>query len=193
VVLTFTNGTSGTNRAENLYIEQSEDGGTTYSQVFVGDPNQTTVTLNNLTADTTYYWKARFSNAVGYSSYSSAVSGTTGSVPDAPNAPTNVSASGFSKKITITWDASTSDQTDGYKVYASSVTGGPYVFLADVGQNLQFTDSPIAASSTKYYRVSAYSGSIDPVQKCPQPRCRKMAVLEPYARLHLRLEQRLPS
>ena len=62
-----------------------------------------------------------------------------------------------SHTVAVSWTQSPSTNLQGYKVYRSQVSGGPYANISGMlGQNtLQFTDSNVFASSKYFYVVTS--------------------------------------
>jgi len=46
-----------------------------------------------------------------------------------------------------------------YKVYRTTVAGGPYTFLASAGATTTFTDTNVQSGQTYYYVVTAMDSS----------------------------------
>jgi hypothetical protein len=81
-----------------------------------------------------------------------------------PSAPGGVAASAPSTStIRITWNASTDtggSGLSGYRIYRSTTSGGTYSLLAQVSvASLVYDDFGLGASTTRYYRVSAFDGN----------------------------------
>ena len=90
-----------------------------------------------------------------------------GTVPNNPiSAPTGVFASATSSSsIKVTWSWSSSGSSpNGFYVYRSSSANGNYsragtVSVVDVASGVYFTDTGLSASTTYYYKVSAYDST----------------------------------
>lgn len=66
------------------------------------------------------------------------------------------SATSSSHSVDLSWTASTTTTVSGYKVYRSSLSGGPYTSLdTNPVTSTIFTDLNVAAGSTYYYVVTA--------------------------------------
>jgi hypothetical protein len=64
-----------------------------------------------------------------------------------------------SHSVSLTWDPSTS-QVNGYNVYRSSTTGGPYAKVnSGLDPGTSYTDSTVAASHIYYYVTTAVNSS----------------------------------
>ncbi len=82
----------------------------------------------------------------------------------APKAPTNVSASVDGMKVTITWDAVTTNSDDtaitdllGYEIYRDTDSGGAFSTQLNTSDILttSYSDSTVEGSTTYYYKVTA--------------------------------------
>ena len=61
--------------------------------------------------------------------------------------------------VNLFWNPSTS-QVNGYNVYRSSTSGGPYAKLNSAPDpSTSYTDSPVASAHTYYYVTTAVSSS----------------------------------
>jgi fibronectin type 3 domain-containing protein len=63
-------------------------------------------------------------------------------------------------KATLTWNASTSTGVVGYKVYRSTVNGGPYTIINTL-PSLTYTDHQVNPGTTYYYVVTAYDNTAE--------------------------------
>ena len=82
----------------------------------------------------------------------------------APKAPTNVAASVDGMKVTITWDAVTTNSDDsaitdllGYEIYRDTDEGGAFTTQLNTSDILttSYSDSAVQSSTTYYYKVTA--------------------------------------
>ncbi len=67
-----------------------------------------------------------------------------------------VTGSGHS--VALNWTASTTPSVS-YKVYRTTVSGGPYTFLSSAGLVTNYTDSTVQSGVTYYYVVTALDSS----------------------------------
>ncbi len=136
-------------------------GGSFAIQVYSG--SGLSFTDSPLASSTTYYYKVRATNATGSSSLSGAASGTTlAETPTVPPTPTDLAVgSPTSTSLQVSWMASPGATS--YQVFRDTSAGGGFATQAYSGSGLSFTDSPLASSSTYYYKVRATSsgGSSD--------------------------------
>jgi len=107
-------------------------------------------TDNELSPETTYYYKVSACNISGESALSDMANATT--LSGKPNAPTAVSASAVFYYITISW-SSVSNST-GYIVYRSTSASGDYEIIAYPSET-SYKDTGLDPDTTYHYRVSA--------------------------------------
>jgi hypothetical protein len=94
-----------------------------------------------------------------------AKSGTASFVSDASNSPTVLSVSGTGTQpvqhsVLLSWTASNSPNVDGYYIYRSNTSGGPYTQLnSSLNPGTSYTDSTVANGSTYYYVTTAVNSS----------------------------------
>ena len=61
--------------------------------------------------------------------------------------------------VDLSWTASTSSGVAGYKIYRGTTSGGPYTFLAAVGNVTSYMDTTVLSGQTYYYVATAVDGS----------------------------------
>lgn len=101
-------------------------------------------------------------------SYSSGGTGLTASSvtitidTTAPNAPTNCRLTAYNGVIDIEWDASTSPDTVGYRVYRKIEAGGTWELLNQAGLVIgtKYRDSGLSSGTDYYYRVAALDDAL---------------------------------
>jgi fibronectin type 3 domain-containing protein len=131
-----------------IYRAGSNDG--IFAQV--GTSNTTSYNNTGLTAGTTYYYKVAAYNTYGESSPSSDISAAT-----KPSAPTDVTANATTTdSITVRWNSV--NGAEGYYIYRSTISTGTYIQVG-TSEASPYTDTSLAASTTYYYKVSAYNSS----------------------------------
>lgn len=152
--------TSGLDNFPNTYsLLRSATSGGVYSVVSVGAADAQISTLSDfgLSANTTYFYKVRASNAGG-STDTAFFSGTTQVNPGVPTAPSGLAAnvSAFTN-IVLTWTDNSTNEL-GFRILRSAASGGPFLQIAEVGTNTAtYTDTNLANSTTYYYQVYAYN------------------------------------
>jgi len=59
--------------------------------------------------------------------------------------------------VDVAWDQSSSTDVQGYKVYRSQISGGPYTLISGTlsASTLQFTDSSVLSGQTYFYVVTS--------------------------------------
>jgi fibronectin type 3 domain-containing protein len=134
-----------------VYKGRSADAVTEY----VTTVSSTSHTVDGLTANTVYYFTVSSLNETGESSPSAAVQGVTSAIPPL-QAPTGLGVTGQTQNsISLSWTAVSG--AAGYKVYRSS-TGSEGSYGTGVAvASTSYTDTGLAASTSYYYRVTAYN------------------------------------
>jgi fibronectin type 3 domain-containing protein len=62
--------------------------------------------------------------------------------------------------VLLSWTASNSPNVDGYYIYRSNTSGGPYTQLnSSLNPGTSYTDSTVANGSTYYYVTTAVNSS----------------------------------
>lgn len=80
-------------------------------------------------------------------------------VSNDPNSPTDMSLSGTSHWVTLSWTASTSTVV-GYYIYRGTQSGGPYTQLNGTALSATlYTDSEVAPGQTYYYVITAVNSN----------------------------------
>ncbi|HEX2958993.1 MAG TPA: fibronectin type III domain-containing protein [Chitinispirillaceae bacterium] len=123
-----------------------------------------TITANSLTdlnlqPATTYYYAVAAYNAGGVSQPSATSSATTQDSPPATPSGLKVSAV-TANSITLQFSSVTG--ATGYKIY-SSTNNSTFTLLASI-TTTTYTNTDLAASTTRYYKVSSVKGSIESAQ-----------------------------
>ena len=136
----------------NVY--RSTVSGGPYSQIAEANvvPNSS-YTDNNVDNYTVYYYVVR---AVDTSDNESPDSNEASAMPEPdlipPAVPSGVSATAVScTRIDINWNDNTEEDLGSYKVYYSSVSGGPYTLLKDGLTVSAYSDVDLNPGTTRYY------------------------------------------
>ncbi len=135
-------------------IERKTGVGGTYSQIATVGAGVVTYSNTGLTANTTYYYRIRATNAGGDSPYSSEANATTLDV--APAAPSGLSATSISStQINLSWTDNATNET-GFKIERKTGSGGTYAQIATTGAGVTiYSDTGLTAGTTYFYRVRA--------------------------------------
>jgi hypothetical protein len=94
-----------------------------------------------------------------------ATSGTASFTSDASNSPTVLSVNGTGTQpvqhsVLLNWTASISPNIDGYNIYRSGTSGGPYGKLnTSLNSGTSYTDNTVANGSTYYYVTTAVNSN----------------------------------
>jgi titin len=144
------------NNEDGFKIERKASPAGTFGLIATVGPNVTSYSNNNLSANTTYYYRVCAYNAGGHSSYSNEANATT--LPNPPKAPGNLAATAVSNsQINLTW-ADSSNNEDGFKIERRLSTDAVYTEIAAVGSNVtNFSNTGLNANSKYFYRVRAFN------------------------------------
>jgi Pyruvate/2-oxoacid:ferredoxin oxidoreductase delta subunit len=113
----------------------------------------------NLQSATTYYYAVAAYNDAGVSQRSATSSAATQDAPPATPSGLKVSAT-TANSITVQFSSVTG--ATGYKVY-SSTNNSTFTLLTTI-TTTTYTNTGLAASTTRYYKVSSIKGSIESAQ-----------------------------
>lgn len=140
--------------ATSYYIYRATSNFGTYTKI--DTVTSTSYTDDNLTDDTTYYYKVQAVNIWGSSVYSSAAKATTGDESDSdldtPDGLTVMDKS--SSEISLNWDSV--DDARSYYVYRATSSDGTYTRIATVAES-SYIDDGLEADKTYYYKVKAHN------------------------------------
>ncbi len=135
-------------------IERKTGAGGTYSQIATVGAGVVIYNNTALTANTTYYYRVRATNAGGDSPYSSEANATTlDAIPAPPSGLTATAAS--TSQINLSWTDNATNET-GFKIERKTGSGGTYAQIATVGTDVtSYNDTGLSGATTYYYRVRA--------------------------------------
>jgi subtilisin family serine protease len=141
---------------EDGYKIERMQAGSSYSQIATTNVNATTYQNSGLRDGTSYTYRVRAYNTIPADSlYSNEATAVT-----PLNPPTNVTATAVStSQINLSW-TDNSQAEDGYKIERKPISGGDYVQIATVGQNVtSYSDTGLATYTTYFYRVRAFNAA----------------------------------
>src|SRR2546427_828258 len=141
----------------NVYRGTSSGSETLLTQI----GNLTSYTDGTATNGQTYYYKVSAVNSAGESTLSNEASATPTPPPPppqtAPSAPQNPQATGGNAKVTLNWQAPSSNGGSAityYKIYKTT-SSGTEVYLTKRGNVTSYTDLAVTNGLTYFYKVSA--------------------------------------
>jgi titin len=146
--------TDNSSNETGFKIERKVGTGGTYSQIATVGAGVVSYNDTGLTANTTYYYRVRATNAGGDSGYSAEEHATTLDV--IPSAPSGLAATAVSvSQINLSWTRNSTNET-GFKIERKTGAGGTYSEIATVGAGvLTYNDTGLATNTTYFYRVRA--------------------------------------
>jgi fibronectin type 3 domain-containing protein len=153
VSLNWTDNTESDLWVYNVY--RSETSGGPYNKVNASLVWSSSYTDTGLTNDTTYYYVV---TALDYGNNESGNSNEDNATPTdlPPAAPTNLVATPGGEEISLDWYDNTDYDLDGYNVYRSETSGGPYNKVnASLVSTISYTDTGLYGGGTYYYVVTA--------------------------------------
>ena len=138
----------------NFIVGRSTTSGGPYTDIATLGANVTSFSNTGLSANTTYYYVVRASNAGGSSANSAQASATT--LPNPPAAPSGLAASTVSQtQINLSWTDNSANEVN-FIVARSTTAGGPYTDIATLGANVTaYNNTGLSANTTYYYVVRA--------------------------------------
>jgi YVTN family beta-propeller protein len=133
----------------NVYRSTTSGGPYTLIEVFGG----TTYTDGALLSKIAYYWVVTAISNNGESVDSNEASATL--FP--PPAPTNLAATPGNYQVALSWSPSTG--AEGYNLYRSTTSGGPYTLIETSGGTTYTDGNGLVDGTTYYYVVTAANGN----------------------------------
>lgn len=141
--------------ADYYYVYRSKTKSGSYSKIATVYDNE--YTDDDVSKDTTYYYKVKAYDGHETSDYSSIVYDTTDDDDDDVDAPDDLNVSYVDDdRITLEWDKV--DDADYYAVYRSKSKSGTYSKLDNTSKT-EYTDKGLKDDTTYYYKVKAYDGN----------------------------------
>ena len=137
----------------NFLVERSPNGSTGWTNIATTSAN--TITYNNtgLSQNTTYYYRVRAVNGIGYSTYTATASAMTAATPTAPSSLTS-ELSG--SDILLGW-TDTSSNEDSFRIERRIGTSTFSHLATTTADTISYLNIGLTASTTYVYRVKAYN------------------------------------
>lgn len=152
---------TGGSAITDYVIEQSTDGGSTWSTVSDGTSTSTAATVSSLTNGTAYRFRIAAENSVGTGASSNQLSATPRTVPDSPTGLTVSSSTASS--VTIGWSAPSStggSAITGYIVeYRPGSTGAFATLSTQTADTRSVTVVGLSDGTTYEFRVAAVNAA----------------------------------
>jgi CSLREA domain-containing protein len=146
---------------EGYEIQRSDDAGTSWQIIDHIQPDSTAYTASNLTCGTTYYYRVRGFNGVGYSLYSNIVSATTDACTLIP--PTLSVSSTTYNSVSLAW---TNPNGSGLEYWLERAPLNENTWTALLpAYGTTSTDSPLVCETSYRYRLRAYNGATPEVSQ----------------------------
>jgi hypothetical protein len=119
------------------------------------------VAPETLNWNTTYYWRVNARNSYGSTSGWSSYRYFRTAVGPPPEAPSNLVATTVSSgRIDLTWQDNSGDET-GFRIERKTGTGSYSQIATVVAGVTSYSSTGLSASTTYYYRVRAYKGTLN--------------------------------
>jgi hypothetical protein len=143
------------NNETGFQIERSLTLGSGYALIATTAPNTTSYSNVALTANTSYFYRVRATNASGSSAYTVISNATTPPVT-LPAAPTTLKAAATSSsQINVSWSDVSNNET-GFQLERSLTTGAGFTVIATTAKNaVTYADGGLISGTKYYYRVKA--------------------------------------
>ena len=138
----------------DLHIERSLSPTSGFAEIATLTPSNQTYLDTGRPANTTYYYRLRVFNPLGFSPYTDTVTVTTRAV----DATTGLAATTGSAVVHLTWN--TNPDASGYNIKRSTTSGGPYTLISSTAANT-YSDTTASNGTQYFYIVTATSGSFE--------------------------------
>lgn len=154
--------TDNSSYEQGFKIERKTGPDGTWSEIAAVGANTTSYQSIGLTASTNYYFRVRAYNTTGDSSYSNEANATTQPPETIPSSPSSLTAQAASaSQVNLAWQDNSGNE-QGFKIERKTGAGGIWSQIATVGANVtSYASQGLTASTTYFFRVSAYNGAGD--------------------------------
>ncbi len=161
VTLSWNNNTEGDLYGYDIYRSTTPGGETTrLNLVRSKTPGYTDTAVAD--ARTYYYVVTAVDTSFNSSAYSIEASATVPADSTPPAAPSGVSATAGNTIVSLDWNNNTEPDVNGYNVYRSTVSGGPYTRLnGTLLTSSDYNDTSVTNGITYYYVVTAVDTSLN--------------------------------
>jgi hypothetical protein len=153
--------TDNSDNETTFNIERAPGGTTTFVEIATVAAGITSYQNTGLAASTSYIYRVRAQNSVGYSGYTSTATATTPALPtSAPAAPTLLTATAFSaNQINLSWTDNSNNETT-FNIERAPGGTTTFVEIATVGAGVTTYQNTGLTSNTSYvYRVRAQNSA----------------------------------
>jgi hypothetical protein len=154
--------TDNANNETGFKIERCQGAGcSNFAQIATTGADVVTFSDTGLTANTSYSYRVRATNAGGDSAYSNTASATTPAAQNPPAAPSNLTANAVSSsQINLAWTDNANNE-DGFQIERCQGNNcSNFAQIAQVGANVTtFNDTGLARFTRYRYRVRAFNAN----------------------------------
>jgi len=135
----------------DIKLERSLSPTTGFTEIASLPPSSNSFTDSGLPINTTYHYRIRASNSIGFSNYSNVATATT----SAGNPPTGLTATASPNSVNLSWNNNPSAAT--YNIKRANTSGGPYSLLVNT-TTTAFNDTTVTNGTTYFYIVTSAAG-----------------------------------
>ena len=141
---------------ESFEIQRSTSPSSGFTNIATLNAGATSYTDENLSANTTYYYRVRASVNGEFSNWSNTANATTNDNPPTIPAPSNLVATATSTStIDLSWNDNSTGE-DFFEIQRSTSPNAGFVRVTTVSRGVtSYTDENLSANTTYYYRVRA--------------------------------------
>lgn len=135
----------------DIRLERSLSPTTGFAEIATLPATATSFTDSGLPVATTFYYRLRAGNFVGYSDYSTTATATTG----VSSPPAGLTATASAGLVNLAWTVNPSAAT--YNVKRATTSGGPYTLLGNT-MATTFSNTTVTNGTTYFYIVTSAAG-----------------------------------